>query len=97
MEPVESTSSVSTPRVYRYRDAQLNEVFHTSVPKDDEAAIAYFHTVVRFGPSHKPVFVERVEQVPGEGEVSTALDTVFDPETMETKPYASHILSMYQF
>jgi hypothetical protein len=81
-------SSESAPPSYRYRDAALKVIWQTSVPKDDESALAYFHSVVRFGPGFKPVYCERIERGEGiTGEKYVMLTEVFDPEAMETKPF----------
>jgi len=83
----ERTSSEDVLPTYRYRAADFTVVWQTSVPKDDEAAIAYFHAVVRFGPDYKPVYCERIDRPEGEGEKYTMLKEVFDPLSMETKPF----------
>ena len=44
---------------YQYYDENLNVIWVTSVPKDDEAAIAYFHAVMRFGSSFRPKYVAK--------------------------------------
>lgn len=85
MDEVERSSEQPAP-TYRYRDAQLNIVWQTSVPKDDEAALGYFHAVVRFGPRFKPVYCERIDRSEA-GEKYTMLLEVFDPVSMETKPF----------
>lgn len=85
-EPTDASSEVALPS-YRYRDASLRVIWQTSVPKDDEAALAYFHTVVRFGSEYKPVYCERIERPEGGGEKYVMLKEMFDPALMVTKPY----------
>lgn len=91
-EVTEVTSDASTENAqlsYRYRDADLKVIWHTSVPKDNEAALAYFHVVTRFGKEYKPVYVERITRdKSGENEKVTMLKWMFDPELNETKPFS---------
>lgn len=83
----EAEQKVVTPS-YRYRDAQLAVIWQTSVPKDDEAALAYFHVVQRFGPEFEPVYCERLDRDPESGhETPVMLREIFDPETHTTKPF----------
>lgn len=82
-------SSETFPPTYRYRDVSLNIIWQTSVPRDDEAALAYFHTVVRFGPAYAPVYCERIERPEGESERAIMLRTCFDPETMSTYKFGT--------
>jgi len=96
MDTTERNSSASDGIAYRYRNSKMTIVWHTSVPQDDEAAIAYFHAVTRHGKEINPVFVERVKYVFGKGEVVTVLDTVFDPKTAQTMPYAQFVAN-FQF
>ena len=70
---------------YRYLDGKLEVIWTTSVPKDDEAAVAYFHTVMRFGPEYKPVFVQRRN----EDFKYAMLPFRFDPENYTTTEMAS--------
>ena len=84
-EPTDTSSEVALPS-YRYRDASLRVIWQTSVPKDDEAALAYFHAVVRFGPDFKPVYCERIERPAGGGEKYVMLKEMFDLEHMSCKP-----------
>lgn len=88
MDTIDRSSSVPPGTAYRYRSRTLEVVWHTSVPQDDEAAIAYFHAVTRHGREINPVFVERIVQNPEGGETVTTLDTIFDPTTNQTKPYS---------
>lgn len=83
---VTSTSSETPAPVYRYRDRQLRVIWQTSVPKDDEAALAYFHVVTRFGPDFKPVYCEAITR-DDDGEHYRTLREVFDPEAMECRPF----------
>lgn len=78
-------SSVSPVQNYRYRDAQLNIIWTTSVPKDDEAAVAYFHTIMQFGKGFKPVYLEKNFAEANQGEDYIMLPYVFDPETRTTE------------
>jgi hypothetical protein len=64
---------------YRYRDSQLNVIWTTSVPKDDEAAFAYFHSIMCFGQGFMPVYVERNDAAP-EREDYKMLPVRFDPD-----------------
>lgn len=78
----------SFPSPYRYRDASLKLIWQTSVPKDDEAALAYFHVVSRFGKDYRPVYCERLDRDPVSGhETPVMLREVFDPDTYTTKPF----------
>jgi hypothetical protein len=72
---------------YRYRDAELRVIWQTSVPKDDEAALAYFHTVSRFSKDHKPVYCERLDRDEQGHETPTMLREIFDPDNYTTKPF----------
>lgn len=83
---VSSEPAVSS---YRYRDASLKVIWTTSVPKDDEAALAYFHTVDRFGPDFKPVYCERVVRTEGQSDRYQMLPDIFDPVEKYVKPYGS--------
>lgn len=73
----EFEDSVAGPG-YRYSDSSLHPVWHTSVPKDDEAAVEYMRTLstmLRTGVA----YVERRE--PGEFDyklLPTFYDTVKD-------------------
>lgn len=71
-----------TPQVqsYQYYDDKLDVIWVTSVPKDDEAAIAYFHTVMRFGKEYWPKYVAKRQST---GEYK-ALPVTFDCETLTT-------------
>jgi len=89
MEHTEASSEL-VPATYRYRGPDLSVIWQTSVPRDDEAAIAYFHSVVRFGPNFKPVYVERITRDES-GEHYTMLKEMFDPELMQTKPFKVEI------
>jgi hypothetical protein len=85
----EHTSSEGSAPAYRYRDASLQVIWQTSVPKDDEAALAYFHAVCRFSKDAKPVYCEAIERgEDGMGpETYRMLNEIFDPETFSTKPF----------
>lgn len=83
---VTSTSSETLAVSYRYRDQQLRVIWQTSVPKDDEAALAYFHVVSRFGPDYKPVYCEAITRDEA-GEHYRMLDEIFDPTTLSCKPF----------
>lgn len=83
---VTDSSSESSAVSYRYRDAQLSVIWQTSVPKDDEAALAYFHVVTRFGPDFKPVYCEAITRDEA-GEHYRMLREIFDPAAMECKPF----------
>lgn len=80
----EDASTVRPVENYRYWDAHLNVIWHTSVPKDDEAAVAYFHTIMQFGKGYKPVYVEKNFAPPNQGEEYIMLPYIFDPETRTT-------------
>lgn len=81
-------SSESPQLSYRYRDGNLAVLWQTSVPKDDEAALGYFHTLMGFGKGYKPVYCERITRDPnGDNEQVKMLDEIFDPEARETKPF----------
>jgi hypothetical protein len=67
---------------YQYRDANLDVIWVTSVPKDDEAAVAYFHSIMLFGKGYKPVYVER--RVEGTASKYQMLPFTFDPDTLTT-------------
>jgi hypothetical protein len=84
--PITDTSSESSAPVYRYRDAKLSVIWQTSVPKDDEAALAYFHVVSRFGPDYKPVYCEAISRDEA-GEHYRMLDEIFDNDAMSCKPF----------
>lgn len=83
-------STESFPPSYRYRNAKFQIIWQTSVPKDDEAALAYFHVVTRFGPEYAPVYVERIDRTE-DGEKATALQEAFDPVNCVTKPLGADI------
>lgn len=84
---IADASTESAQLSYRYRDASLKLIWHTSVPKDNEAALAYFHVVTRFGKEYNPVYVERITRdANGDNEKVTTLRWMFDPETAQTKP-----------
>lgn len=89
---IQNTDDASTEiaqLAYRYRDANLAVIWHTSVPKDDEAALAYFHVVQRFGKEYAPVYCERIDRdADGGSEKVTMLKEIFDPATHETKPFS---------
>lgn len=85
MERAESVSE-SAAASYRYRDAKLSVIWQTSVPKDDEAALAYFHAVVRFSPDMKPVYCEAITRDDA-GEHYRMLPEMFDPDSMSCKPF----------
>lgn len=77
-QPVEEANN------YRYRDAQLDVIWHTSVPKDDEAAIAYFHTLMRLADGFRPVYLEK--RVKGEDGIEKyeMIRVQFDPDNFTT-------------
>lgn len=77
-------SSVRSVENYRYLDAKLDIIWHTSIPKDDEAAVAYFHTLMRFGSQYRPVYVQRNVASANEGEKYETLPFTFDPDTYTT-------------
>ena len=66
---------------WQYYDANLNVIWVTSVPKDEEAAIAYFHTVMRFGEGFRPKYVAQ-RQPDG---TYKALKVTFDPDNYTTE------------
>ncbi len=80
--------SESAQLAYRYRGQDLAVVWHTSVPRDDEAALAYFHVISRFGKDFKPVYCERITRDEnGDNETVTMLQEIFDPVNCETRPF----------
>lgn len=87
-EVTEASAESSAP-AYRYRDAKLSVIWQTSVPKDDEAALAYFHFVMRNAGGPIPVYCEAIERGPdGLGpETYRMLNEVFDAETYSTKRF----------
>jgi predicted SpoU family rRNA methylase len=86
METVTEAPAPAPPTVenYQYRDAQLNVIWVTSVPKDDEAAIAYFHSILLFGKEFLPVYVEKKVVVDGK-ERYKALPWRFNLDTYTTE------------
>lgn len=76
------TSQDFLAEVYRYRDGDLRVIHQTSVPKDDEAALAYFHTICLFGPAYRPVYVEHRTSAWNEAEVFETLPYMFDLDKM---------------
>lgn len=80
-------ASTESPQLsYRYRGADFAIIWQTSVPKDDEAALGYFHTLMGFGKGYKPVYCERITRdANGDNEDVFTLDEIFDPEARQTK------------
>jgi hypothetical protein len=66
---------------WQYYDANLNVIWVTSVPKDDEAAIAYFHSLMRMSEGFRPKYVAR-RQLDGSYK---ALKVTFDCDTFTTE------------
>lgn len=66
---------------YQYYDDQLNVIWVTSVPKDDEAAIAYFHSLMRMSEGFRPKYVARRQP----DNTYKALKVTFDCETYTTE------------
>lgn len=83
----QTSKEISFPS-YRYRDANLRVIWQTSVPKDDEAALAYFHAVSRFSKDFKPVYCERLTRDESGYETATMLREIFDPDNYSTKPFS---------
>lgn len=51
---------LSEPRpAYRYRDRDLNVIHTTSVPTDDENALAYFAFIDRWMPNAQVQYIEK--------------------------------------
>jgi hypothetical protein len=90
-EVTDDISTESSAPAYRYRDAKFAVIWQTSVPRDDEAALAYFHAVCRFVKGGSmPVYCEAIER--GEDglgpETYRMLGEIFDPEMRSTKPFS---------
>ncbi len=66
---------------YQYYDENLNVIWVTSVPKDDEAAIAYFHSLMRMSQNFRPKYVAK-RQPTGEYK---AFPVTFDCDTYTTE------------
>lgn len=87
---VTEASAESFAPAYRYRDAKLSVIWQTSVPKDDEAALAYFHFVVRNCGGVVPKYCEAITR-DDEGEHYRMLPEMYDPETYSTRPYSVYL------
>jgi hypothetical protein len=81
---MEQTDIIERPTMdaagWQYYDANLNVIWVTSVPKDEEAAIAYFHALMRMGDFRPKYVAER--QPDG---TYKALKVTFDCDTYTTE------------